>query len=63
MKADEDAWIAKVLASGTACVFFDSRSLYSRMFEAWKQSAKDPAAVVTQPIVGKRDYGVLSCKA
>jgi hypothetical protein len=63
LKSDEDAWIAKVLASGTACVFFDSRSLYSRMFEAWKQSAKDPAAVVTQPIVGRRDYGVLSCKA
>ena len=63
LKSDEDAWIAKVLASGTACVFFDSRSLYSRMFEAWKQSAKDPAALVMQPIVGKRDYGVLSCKA
>ena len=62
LKSDEDAWIAKVLASGTACVFFDSRSLYSRMFEAWKQSVKDPASVGTQPIVGKRDYGVLSCK-
>jgi hypothetical protein len=61
LKSDEDAWIAKVLASGTACVFFDSRSLYSRMFEAWKHL--DPATVVTQPIVGKRNYGVLSCKA
>jgi hypothetical protein len=33
------------------------------MFEAWQRSAQDPAAVVTQPIVGKRNYGVLSCKA
>ena len=60
LKSDEDAWIAKVLTSGKACVFFDSRSLYSRMFEAWKRL--DPATVVTQPIVGKRNYGVLSCK-
>ena len=62
LKSDDDAWIAKVLASRTACVFFDSRSLYSRMFEAWQRSAQDPTAVVTQPIVGKRNYGVLSCK-
>ena len=60
LKSDNDAWIAKVLASGTSCVFFNSRSLYSRMFEAWKHL--DPATVVTQPIVGKRNYGVLSCK-
>jgi hypothetical protein len=33
LKSDDDAWIAKILASGTSCVFFDSRSLYSRMFE------------------------------
>ena len=63
LKSDEDAWIARVLASGTACVFFDSRSLYSRLFQAWQHSAKDPAAIVTQPIVGRRNYGVLSCKA
>ena len=63
LKSDEDAWIAKVLASRTACVFFDSRSLYSRLFQAWQHSAKDPAAIVTQPIVGRRNYGVLSCKA
>jgi hypothetical protein len=63
LKSDEDAWIARVLASGTACVFFDSRSLYSRLFQAWQNSAKDPAAIVTQPIVGRRNYGVLSCKA
>ena len=63
LKSDEDAWIAKVLAPRTACVFFDTRALDGRLFEAWKQSAKDPAAIVTQPIVGKRYYGVLSCKA
>jgi hypothetical protein len=62
LKSDEDAWIAKVLASGMACVFFDSRTLDGRLFEAWQRSATDPAGVVTQPIVGQRDYGVLSCK-
>jgi hypothetical protein len=61
LKSDDDAWIAKILASGTSCVFFDSRSLYSRAFQAWQHL--DPATVVTQPIVGKRNYGVLSCKA
>jgi hypothetical protein len=61
LKSDEDAWIAKILASGTSCVFFDSRSLYSRAFQAWQHL--DAATVVTQPIVGKRNYGVLSCKA
>jgi len=61
LKSDEDAWIAKILASGTSCVFFDSRSLYSRAFQAWQHL--DPATVVTRPIVGKRNYGVLSCKA
>jgi hypothetical protein len=63
LKSDEDAWIAKVLASKTACVFFDSRTLDGRLFEAWKESSKDPAAVVTQPIVGKRSYGMLSCRS
>ncbi|MGZ5913149.1 MAG: hypothetical protein ACXWLB_24985, partial [Reyranella sp.] len=59
LKSDQDAWIAKVLAPGTACVFFDSRTLDGRLFDAWQHAAK----VATQPIVGTRDYGVLSCKA
>jgi hypothetical protein len=62
LKSDEDAWIDKVLKSKGACVFFDARYLDGRMFAAWKELAKDPAKVVTQPIVGRRAYGLLSCK-
>ncbi len=61
-KADRDAWIAKVLTARNACVFFDSRSLDSPLFRAWNDAAK-AGAVVTQPIEGRRPYGLLSCKA
>lgn len=61
-KADRDAWIAKVLAAKNACVFFDSRSLGSPLFRAWNDTARN-GAVSNRPIVGKRPYGVLSCKA
>src|SRR6266545_7280372 len=60
-KADRDAWIAKVLTARNACVFFDSRSLDSPLFRAWNDAAK-AGAVVTQPIEGRRPYGLLSCK-
>ena len=61
-KADRDAWIAKVLKAKAACVFFDSRSLDGPLFRAWNDAAK-AGAVVTQPIEGRRRYGLLSCKA
>ena len=61
-KADRDAWIAKVLRAKNACVFFDSRSLDGPLFRAWNAAAK-AGAVVTQPIEGRRPYGLLSCKA
>lgn len=61
-KADREAWIAKVLGAKNACVFFDSRSLDGPLFHAWNEAAK-ASAVVTQPIEGRRSYGVLSCKA
>jgi hypothetical protein len=63
LRSDEDAWIDKVLKARAACVFFDPKSTEGRLFEAWSRLAKDPAAVITQPIVGRRFYGVLSCKA
>jgi hypothetical protein len=61
-KADRDAWIVKVLTAKNACVFFDSRSLDGPLFRAWNDAAK-AGAVVTQPVEGRRPYGLLSCKA
>ena len=60
--ADRDAWIAKVVKARNACVFFDSRSLDGPLFRAWNDAAT-AGAVVTQPVEGRRPYGVLSCKA
>lgn len=62
LKSDEDAWIDKVLNAKGACVFFDSKLLEGRMFEAWQRLAEDPAKVVAIPIVGRRPYGLLLCK-
>jgi hypothetical protein len=60
-KADRDAWIAKVLKAKNACVFFDEKSVDSQLFRAWSDSTRN-GAVTTKPIVGRRPYGVLSCK-
>ncbi|MBM3647485.1 MAG: hypothetical protein FJX11_06805 [Alphaproteobacteria bacterium] len=62
LKRDEEDWIAKLLKAPTACVFFDTRSLGSRLYRAWTDATKGDAAVVTRPIVGRRDYGILSCR-
>lgn len=61
-KADREAWIARVLGAKNACVFFDSRSLDSPLFRAWNDTTRN-GAVSNEPIVGRRKYGVLSCKA
>ncbi len=61
-KADRAAWIAKVLAAQSACVFFDSRALDSPLFHAWNETTRR-GTVSNEPIVGRRQYGVLSCKA
>lgn len=60
-KADRDAWIAKVLKAKNACVFFDSRSLDGPLFRAWSDVSRN-GAVSNEPIAGRRQYGVLSCK-
>ena len=61
-KSDRDAWIAKVVKAKNACVFFDSRSLDGPLFRAWNDASRN-GAVSNEEIVGRRPYGVLSCKA
>ena len=60
-KTDRDAWIAKVVKAKNACVFFDEKSVDRHLFRAWNDSTRN-GAVTTEPIVGRRPYGVLSCK-
>ena len=60
-KADREAWIAKVLRAKNACVFFDSRSLDGPLFRAWNDASRN-GVVSNEEIVGRRPYGVLSCK-
>ncbi|MDP3158382.1 MAG: hypothetical protein Q8N31_00070 [Reyranella sp.] len=60
LRSEENAWVDKVVNAESACVFFESDA-DTKLFEAWKKSAP-PGTVVTEPIVGKRLYGILSCK-
>jgi hypothetical protein len=62
LRAEQEAWIAEILGMKTVCVFYDSRHMNGRLFDAWMDMAKRSDAVTMQPIVGKRDYGVLSCR-
>ena len=61
-RADREAWIASILKAKDACVFFDSRSVDSPLFRAWNDATRN-GPVSNEPIVGRRDYGTLSCKA
>jgi len=61
-KADRDAWIAKVLGVKNVCVFFDARAFDSPLFRAWNDTTRN-GVVSDEPITGRRQYGVLSCKA
>jgi hypothetical protein len=60
-KADRDAWTARILKAKNACVFFDSWSVDSPLFRAWNDATRN-GPVSNEPIVGRRDYGTLSCK-
>lgn len=59
-RSEENAWIDKVVNAKAACVFFEPNA-DTRLLRAWEKSVS-PAAVVTEPVVGRRLYGILSCK-
>jgi hypothetical protein len=61
-KSDEEAWIDRILRSRNACVFFDEKSVGGRLFQAWNDAVRN-GPVTSEPIVGRRPNGVLSCKA
>lgn len=60
-KADEEAWIDRILRSRNACVFFDEKSVGGRLFQAWNDATRN-GPVTSEPMVGRRPYGMLSCK-
>ncbi len=62
LKADEAAWVARVLADPRACVFIDARSQRSALDKAWNEAVARGMAVETRTIAGKRVYGTLSCR-
>ena len=61
LRSEQDAWIDKVIGSKAACVFFEPTP-GGRLFEAWKKSVLPLGNVVTEPIVGQKNYGTLSCR-
>lgn len=61
LRSEEKAWIDKVVSAGAACVFFGPNG-DSRLLAAWQKSVRPLDKVVTEPIQGKRLYGILSCK-
>lgn len=61
LRSEENAWIDKVVNTKAACVFFGPNG-DSRLLAAWQKSVRPPDKVVTEPIQGKRLYGILSCK-
>lgn len=62
LRSEENAWIDKVVGAKAACVFFAPNG-DSRLLAAWQKAVRPQDKVVTEPIVGKRLYGILSCKA
>ena len=60
-RADRDAWIARILKAKDACVFFDARAVDSPLFRAWNDATRN-GPVSNEPIAGRREYGILSCK-
>ena len=62
LRSDEDAWIAKVVSTPGACVFFEPNAK-GRLFNAWQQAVNRGAPVVVEPLTGKRAYGTLECKS
>lgn len=61
LRSDEDAWIARLVASPDACVFFEPDAK-SRLHEAFMKSAVPGTRIVSDNLVGTRLYGTLACK-
>lgn len=61
LRSEENAWIDKVVNTRAACVFFEPNG-DSKLLAAWQKSVRPPDKVVSEPIAGKRLYGILSCK-
>lgn len=61
LRSDEDAWIARLVASPDACVFFEPDSK-SRLHDAFMKSAAPGTRIASETLVGRRLYGTLACK-
>lgn len=61
LRSDEDAWIAKVIASPEACVFF-ATGPKGRLYDAFMKSAAPGTRIVSETLAGSRIYGELACR-
>ncbi|WP_422035769.1 hypothetical protein [Reyranella sp.] len=62
LRSEREAWIARVAGIGSGCLFFDAQS-NKQLVEAWMRSVRPPQTMVTEPIAGRRQYGILACKS
>lgn len=61
LRSDEDDWIAKVIASPDACVFF-ATGPRGRLYDAFMKSAVTGTRIVSETLAGGRIYGELACR-
>ncbi|WP_428682013.1 hypothetical protein [Reyranella sp.] len=62
LRSEQHAWIAMVAGVRSGCLFFNANS-NRELVEAWMRSVKPPQTMVTEPITGRREYGILACKS
>lgn len=61
LRVDEDDWIAKVVASPEACVFF-ATGPKGRLYDAFMKAAVPGTRIVSETLTGSRVYGELACR-
>lgn len=61
VRADEEGWLAKLLAARDACVLFEPDGK-TRAYQLFMRSSPPGTRIVTETIAGKRVYGVLACR-
>lgn len=62
LRSEQQDWISRIASARSGCLFFDAQS-NKQLVEAWMRSVKPPQTMVTEPITGRREYGILACKS
>ncbi len=62
LRSEQEHWIARVAGMRSGCLFFDAGS-NRQLVDAWMQSVRPPQTMYSEPITGRREYGILACKS